>query len=99
MGDPYFPDYGSSGYDAVRYEIAVNWDPEVGHAHRPHTITARASQPLESFYVDLALEATSAQVERTAGELTKQGFQDLKITPAEPIDDRRRVRGDHRLRR
>ncbi len=26
IGDPYFPDAGSGGYDVVRYQIFVNWD-------------------------------------------------------------------------
>jgi hypothetical protein len=26
VGDPYFPDAGSSGYDVIKYDIAINWD-------------------------------------------------------------------------
>ena len=28
-GDPYFPDYGSSGYDATKYTVAVDFDPQL----------------------------------------------------------------------
>ena len=86
VGDPYFPDYGSSGYDAVSYEIAVDWDPEAASLTGRTKITARAGQPLRSFYVDLALGARSVQVNRTPASSTKEGFQDLKIIPAEPIE-------------
>ncbi|HEY5846219.1 MAG TPA: M1 family metallopeptidase [Microlunatus sp.] len=86
VGDPYFPDYGSSGYDAISYEIAVDWDPEAASLTGRTKITARASQPLRSFYVDLALDANSAQVNGSPATSTKEGFQDLKITPTEPIE-------------
>src|SRR3954452_853623 len=26
-GDPYFPDYGSTGYDALKYAISISFDP------------------------------------------------------------------------
>ena len=85
MGDPYFPDYGSSGYDAVKYQITMTWDPGSATITASTTITARASQPLESFYVDLALDATSVQVDGQPAVVAKQGFQDLKITPQRSI--------------
>ena len=85
VGDPYFPDYGSSGYNAEKYVIAVNWDPESQFLSGTTKITARASQRLEYFYVDLALEATSARVNGRPASVGKEDFQDLRITPAEPI--------------
>jgi aminopeptidase N len=85
VGDPYFPDYGSSGYDALSYQINLNFDPRTATLGGTTKITARAAHSLASFYVDLALPAKSVQVNGKPAELAKKGFQDLHITPEEPI--------------
>jgi aminopeptidase N len=85
VGDPYYPESGSSGYDAVKYQISVSWDPATETLTGTTKIAARATQPLTAFYVDLALEATTAQVGGRPATLAKQGFQDLRITPERPI--------------
>jgi aminopeptidase N len=85
VGDPYYPDYGSSGYDARKYVISVDWDPGAGRLTGRTTMIARAVQPLESFYVDLALEAESVTVDGAPAQVQKEGFQDLRITPQQPI--------------
>ena len=85
MGDPYFPDYGSSGYDASKYVITVDWNPAEVTLRGSTRMIARATQPLTSFYVDLALDAEQATVNGQPAALEKEGFQDLKITPQQPI--------------
>lgn len=85
VGDPYFPDYGSSGYDALKYTIDLGWDA------RHHTLTAttlidaRATQTLTSFYFDLALHTDQVLVNGDQATFAKSGFQDVRVTPATPI--------------
>ncbi|GAB3740577.1 M1 family metallopeptidase [Microlunatus parietis] len=85
VGDPYFPDYGSSGYDAIKYTISVDWDPAAKRLSGRTVITARADQTLPSFYVDLALPVESVLVDGAPARHAKAGFQDVKITPREPV--------------
>jgi len=85
VGDPYFPDYGSSGYDATRYAIAVDWEPDTETLRGSTGITARATSRLESFYVDLALDVDRVLVEGRPAAYEREGFADVRITPAEPV--------------
>ena len=85
VGDPYFPTYGSSGYDALSYQIFVDWDADRESLTGTTTITAKATQPLRSFFYDLALTTTSVTVNGAPATFAKRGFQDVEVTPAAPI--------------
>lgn len=85
VGDPYFPDYGSSGYDALRYAIAVDWDPGSATLRGTTSVTARATQRLESFYLDLALKVERVVVDGQPAAYERSGFADLRVTPTQPI--------------
>lgn len=85
VGDPYFPDYGSSGYDAVSYGITLDWDPSAQFLRATTTITATATQPLTSFYVDLALTVDGVRVDGAPAAVDQSGFADVQITPEAPI--------------
>lgn len=66
--------------------MSVRWDPASRTLTGYTTIQARAQQRLSSFSVDLALAASSAQVNGSPSRLKKSGFQDLQITPTQPIE-------------
>jgi aminopeptidase N len=85
VGDPYFPDYGSSGYDALKYTVQLSWDPDAQAMSSTTVISARATQPLKSFYFDLALTTDQVQVNGQPATFTRSGFQDVLVTPAAPI--------------
>ena len=86
IGDPYFPDAGSSGYDVVRYQIFVNWDVRTQSMRSTTTFSARATQELQSLYFDLALHTDRGQRERPAGRASSsRASQDVLVTPASPI--------------
>lgn len=85
VGDPYFPDYGSSGYDAVKYQIMINWDVKAASMRSTTTITARATQDLSSFYFDLALQTDAVTVNGVAASFVRNDFQDVEVTPATVI--------------
>ncbi len=100
VGDPYFPDYGSSGYDAVRYQIAVNWDPGSQFAHRSTTRSPPAPrQPPRVLLRRPGAGGHDGPGQRPAGDAGQEDFQDLRITPARADRGRRGLRGDHRLPR
>jgi aminopeptidase N len=84
-GDPYFPDYGSSGYDALKYAISISFDPRTATISGTTTITARATQDLTSFYYDLVLRTNSVTIGGQPAEVEQESLQDVKITPATPI--------------
>jgi aminopeptidase N len=87
VGDPYYPDYGSSGYDATRYSVAVDFNPRSKALTGTTIVTARASEQLSSFYLDLALPATRVLVDDVEAQFSLEGFQDLRITPTVPVPD------------
>lgn len=87
VGDPYFPRYGSSGYDAAKYTIDVDFDPGSQTLTGRTIIAAQATEELTSFYVDLALPVTRVLVNDADADFRLEGFQDLRITPATPILD------------
>ena len=86
-GDPYFPDYGSSGYDATRYTVAVDFDPGKETLTGRAVVAAQATESLSSFYLDLALPASRVRVDDVDATFVLEGFQDLKVTPVTPIAD------------
>ena len=81
VGDPYYPDYGSGGYDALSYILRLAWDPGEKRLSGTAVMRAKAARALDSFYVDLALPATSVTVDGTAAGHRLSGFQDLRIDP------------------
>jgi aminopeptidase N len=91
VGDPYFPDYGSSGYDARRYAVHVDFDPRSGTLTGRTIVTAVATQDLATFYLDLALPVSRVQVDGVdARSYRLEDFQDLRVTPAASIPEGRR---------
>ncbi len=84
-GDPYFPDYGSTGYDALAYAISISFDPGRQRITGTTTIKARATQDLASFYYDLVLKTDAVTVDGRPANVDTEGLQDVKITPATPI--------------
>ena len=86
-GDPYYPDYGNGGYDAERYTISLEWIPKSSTLTGSTVISARSSQPLRSFYVDLRLPVSSVTVNGAEAKFERQDAVDVKITPKTMISD------------
>lgn len=87
LGDPYYPNYGNSGYDAKRYTISLQWIPARSTLTGSTVITARSTQPLRSFYVDLRLPVTSVIVNGVDARFERKNDVDVKITPKTMIAD------------
>ncbi len=85
LGDPYYPQAGNSGYDVTKYQIVINWDPATQSITGTTTISARATQQLDSFYFDLALQTDTVTVNGVAAEAIARGFSDVYVKPTQPI--------------
>jgi aminopeptidase N len=82
IGDPYFPADGNGGYDVANYDLAVKYDPLPGVLTGVATITAKATQNLSRFDLDLVgLTVREVSVDGAAATWTRSG-QELVITPA-----------------
>jgi aminopeptidase N len=85
LGDPYYPEAGNSGYDVAKYQISVSWDPASGTLTGSTTISARATESLESFYFDLALPATGVSVNGQPATFERRGFGDVEVKPTAAV--------------
>ncbi|WP_327372053.1 M1 family metallopeptidase [Streptomyces sp. NBC_01217] len=88
LRDPYFPRLGNGGYDVTHYDLALDVDPAAHHLRATATITARATQDLSSFNLDLAgLTVRSASVEDRPAAVNRAGHE-LTLRPDAGIENR-----------
>jgi aminopeptidase N len=81
IGDPYFPQAGNGGYDVTKYDIQVRYDPPTDRIEGHTTITARATEDLSRFDLDLRLPASAATVDDRPARI-HQDAGELEVTPA-----------------
>jgi aminopeptidase N len=92
VGDPYFPLAGNGGYHVDHYDLTLRYDPSSRHLAGRAVLTARATQRLTRFDLDLhGLKVTGLTVDRTRAEHRRDG-QELVVTP------RRALRKGERFR-
>ncbi|MDQ4105344.1 MAG: M1 family metallopeptidase, partial [Actinomycetota bacterium] len=84
IGDPYFPLKGNGGYDVTGYDIQIRYDPPTDRLEGRTTITARATDHLSRFNLDLKVSASSVTVDDRPAEI-RQNDGELQITPDAPI--------------
>jgi hypothetical protein len=53
LGDPFFPNGGNGGYDVANYDLKLSYDPATDVLDGKATVTARATQNLSRFDLDL----------------------------------------------
>ena len=53
IGDPYYPNAGNGGYDVAHYGLDLSYQPSTNRLTGVATITARATQDLSTFNLDL----------------------------------------------
>ncbi|MGW1882203.1 M1 family metallopeptidase [Streptomyces sp. NPDC001970] len=86
LRDPYFPKLGNGGYDVRHYALTLDYDPKTGKLTGTADITARATQNLSAFNLDLhgltvrsaTVDGAPAAVNRAGDELTLRPRDDLK---------------------
>ncbi|MFJ5534327.1 M1 family metallopeptidase [Streptomyces sp. NPDC093261] len=86
LHDPYFPRAGNGGYDVTHYDLTLAYDP----AHRRLTgtavITARATEDLSAFDLDLkGLDVAGVAVEGQGAHWNRAG-QELTVRPRTDLD-------------
>jgi len=81
LGDPYFPLEGNGGYDVLHYDLSFSYDPATDRLEAVNRITARATQNLSRFDLDLQqLTVRRVTVNFLRARFTRDG-QELVITP------------------
>jgi aminopeptidase N len=89
LGDPYFPLEGNGGYDTQHYDLSFSYDPASDRLAGVASITAKATQDLSRFDLDLQqLDVSSVTVDRHPATFTRNG-QELQITPHNGIHEGR----------
>ncbi|WP_443066690.1 M1 family metallopeptidase [Streptomyces sp. NBC_01255] len=87
LRDPYFPKLGNGGYDVRHYALSLAYDPGTGRLDGTAEITARATQDLSAFNLDLAgLTVAGATVDGAPAAYNRAG-DELTLRPREDIGD------------
>ncbi|MBB5108020.1 hypothetical protein AB0B67_14180 [Streptomyces spectabilis] len=88
MGDALFPALGNGGgYDVSHYALALDYVPETNRLKGTATITARATQGLSRFNLDLAgLTVRTVTVDGTRARFTRKK-NELTLTPTRAIEN------------
>jgi aminopeptidase N len=84
-GDSIFPELGNGGYDVGHYSIAISYVPSSHRLTGTDTLTARATQALSRFDLDLhRLTVTSVTVDGMRASFVRAADK-LTITPGRPL--------------
>ncbi|MFF4354278.1 M1 family metallopeptidase [Streptomyces sp. NPDC001530] len=84
--DPYFPKMGNGGYDVTHYGLTLSYDPQSKRLKGTAAITARATQNLSAFNLDLkGLDVAGVTVEGKVARWNRAG-QELTVRPHDDLD-------------
>ncbi|WP_225803489.1 M1 family metallopeptidase [Streptomyces sp. NK15101] len=87
LRDPYFPKLGNGGYDVGHYGLTLAYDPASGRLDGTAEITARATQDLSAFNLDLAgLTVRGATVDGAPAAYNRAG-NELTLRPREELSE------------
>lgn len=84
-GDPYFPWDGNSGYDVEHYDINATMRLKKRKLEGRTTLTARATDDLPRFHLDLLLRTKTVEVNGEPAVFDRPNKHELRVTPAAPI--------------
>jgi len=80
--DPFYPQAGNGGYDVKNYAVKLDYEPQNEQLAGDVTISARATQDLSSFNLDLrGFKVSTLTVNGAAAPFSRKD-QELTITPA-----------------
>ncbi|MGW0612698.1 M1 family metallopeptidase [Streptomyces sp. NPDC002788] len=84
--DTYFPKAGNGGYDVTHYALRLAYDPDAHHLTGTATLTARATEDLSAFNLDLlGMEVGKVTVGDGIARWNRAG-QELTVRPREDIE-------------
>ena len=76
LGDGFYPFLGNGGYDVLHYDIDLDVDPAANAISAVTSITAQATEDLETFNLDLlGLEVHSVAVDGSHAEFDRYGHE------------------------
>jgi aminopeptidase N len=85
-GDSYYPQDGNGGYDVADYNLKVGYDPASHQLTGVQDISARATQSLSSFDLDLrGLTVDSVKVDGRDATFSRTGDHELVVTPSRAL--------------
>jgi aminopeptidase N len=84
LGDPFFPLGGNGGYDVQHYGLTLDYRPAANTLTGTAVITAKATQALSRFDLDLRGFDVAVRVNGVPAATARDG-QELVITPASGI--------------
>lgn len=85
LGDPFFPNGGNGGYDVATYDLKLAYDPSTDVLDGKAVVTAKATQNLSRFNLDLrGFQISMLTVNGVAASYSRDG-QELVITPRSGI--------------
>ncbi|MFD7611815.1 M1 family metallopeptidase [Streptomyces sp. NPDC059828] len=85
LRDPYFPKLGNGGYDVSHYALTLDYEPKTSHLSGTATITARATQDLSAFNLDLhGMTVHAATVGQAPAAVNRSG-DELTLRPRDEI--------------
>ncbi|MER5517310.1 M1 family metallopeptidase [Streptomyces sp. NPDC002763] len=91
-GDPYFPLSGNGGYHVAHYDLTLRYDTASRHLDGKAVLTARATQKLTRFDLDLnGLKVTRVTVDGQTARFSRTG-QELVVTPSHALAKGRQFR-------
>ncbi|MFD3589982.1 M1 family metallopeptidase [Streptomyces sp. NPDC058683] len=91
-GDTYFPLSGNGGYHVGHYDLTLRYDTASRHLDGKAVLTARATQKLTRFDLDLnGLKVTRVTVDGRTARFSRSG-QELVVTPSHTLAKGREFR-------
>ena len=85
LGDPLFPLAGNGGYDVAHYGLTLDYDRASGRLDATAVISARATQSLTRFDLDLrGFDISLLRVDGRPASFRRAG-QELIVTPREGL--------------
>jgi aminopeptidase N len=88
LGDPFFPQAGNGGYNALHYDLTLDYDQPANFLEGTAIIDATATQNLRRFNLDFrdfyAISRLTVNGERAS--FARPGSQELQINPATNLD-------------
>jgi aminopeptidase N len=86
LGDPMFPNAGNGGYDVQSYRLTLDYTPASNQLAGTAVITARATQNLSAFNLDLrGFSISRLLVNGRAATFARDGGQELTVTPQQGL--------------
>ena len=89
LGDPFFPFAGNGGYDVRHYSLDLDYVRTGNQMDATATITAKATENLSSFNLDLrGFNISNLDVDGIDAGFSRSGTHELTITPRRPASKR-----------